>query len=80
VPIINENDSVATEEIRFGDNDQLSALVAILVDAQLLIILSDVDGLLDKNKQIIRRVDKITAQIRSLACPTSKKTCVGGDY
>jgi glutamate 5-kinase len=78
VPIINENDSVATEEIRFGDNDQLSALVAILVDAQLLIILSDVDGLLDKNKQIIRRVDKITAQIRSLACPTSKKTCVGG--
>ena len=78
VPIINENDSVATEEIRFGDNDQLSALVAILVNAQLLIILSDVDGLLDKNKQVIRRVDKITAQIKSLACPTSKKTCVGG--
>ncbi len=78
VPIINENDSVATEEIRFGDNDQLSALVAILVNAQLLIILSDVDGLLDEHKQVIRRVDKITAQIKSLACPTSKKTCVGG--
>jgi len=78
VPIINENDTVATEEIRFGDNDQLSALVSILVDAQLLIILSDVEGLLDKDKRVIRRVDKITAQIKSLAAPTSKKTSVGG--
>jgi glutamate 5-kinase len=77
VPIINENDTVATEEIKFGDNDKLSALVSILVDAQLLIILSDVDGLLE-NKKVIRVVDKITAEIKSLACPTSKKTCVGG--
>lgn len=78
VPIINENDTVATEEIKFGDNDKLSALVAILVDADLLIILSDVDGLLDKNKKVICLVPKITARIKSLACPTSKKTCVGG--
>jgi len=78
VPIINENDTVATEEIKFGDNDKLSALVSILVDADLLIILSDVDGLLDENKKVIPLVDKITARIKSLACPTSKKTCVGG--
>lgn len=78
VPIINENDTVATEEIKFGDNDKLSALVSILVDADLLIILSDVDGLLDKNKKVIRQVSKINAGIKSLACPTSKKTCVGG--
>jgi glutamate 5-kinase len=78
VPIINENDTVATEEIKLGDNDRLSALVSILVGADLLIILSDVQGLLDKNNKIIRQVDKITGQIKSLACPTNKKICVGG--
>ena len=78
VPIINENDTVATEEIKLGDNDRLSALVSILVGADLLIILSDVEGLLDENKKIIRQVDKITGQIKSLACPTNKKICVGG--
>jgi len=78
VPIINENDSVATEEIKFGDNDRLSALVSILVSADLLIILSDVEGLLDKNKKVIRQVDKISLKIKSLACPTNKKICVGG--
>ncbi len=78
VPIINENDTVATEEIKFGDNDKLSALVSIMVDADLLIILSDVDGLLDKNKKVIHVVGKITASIKSLACPTDKHTCVGG--
>ncbi len=78
VPIVNENDTVSTEEIKFGDNDRLSALVSILTGADLLIILSDVDGLLDENKKVIRLVDKITGEIKSLACPTSKKTCVGG--
>ena len=78
VPIINENDTVATEEIKLGDNDRLSALVSILVGADLLIILSDVEGLLDKNKKIIRQVDKITGEIKSLACSTNKKICVGG--
>ena len=48
LPIINENDSVATQEIRFGDNDQLAAKVAILVDADLLILLSDIDSLYTK--------------------------------
>jgi len=78
VPIINENDTVSTDEIKFGDNDRLSALVASLVDADLLIILSDVDGLLDKGNRVIKVVDKVTAEIKSLACPTNKKTCVGG--
>jgi len=78
VPIINENDTVATEEIKFGDNDRLSALVSILVGADLLIILSDVEGLLDKNKKVIRQVDKITSQIKSYVCSTTKKICVGG--
>jgi glutamate 5-kinase len=78
IPVINENDTVSTDEIRFGDNDRLSALVATLVNADLLIILSDVDGLLDRDKTLIRIVDEITPEIKSLACPTSKKTCVGG--
>lgn len=78
VPIINENDTVSTDEIKFGDNDQLSARVATLVDAGLLIILSDVDGLIDKNKNVIRVIEQITPQIKALACPTDKKTCVGG--
>src|SRR5579883_500307 len=47
VPILNENDSVAVEEIKFGDNDQLAAMVAPLVDAELVVLLSDVAGLLD---------------------------------
>src|SRR5579871_455817 len=47
VPILNENDSVSVEEIKFGDNDQLAALVAPLVDAALVVLLSDVEGLLD---------------------------------
>jgi len=47
VPVLNENDSVAVEEIKFGDNDQLAALVVPLVDADLLVLLSDVDGVLD---------------------------------
>jgi len=61
VPVINENDTVSTEEIKFGDNDKLSALVAILVGADLLIILSDVEGLLDENKKVVRLVDKINS-------------------
>src|SRR6266513_2322674 len=61
VPIINENDSVAVEELRFGDNDRLSAEVAILAKADLLIILTSVDGLLDEKKQLIPRVKNIDA-------------------
>jgi len=78
IAIVNENDTVSTDEIRFGDNDRLSALVSSLISADLLIILSDVDGLLDRDKKVIRIVDEITTQIKGLACSTDKKTCVGG--
>lgn len=79
VPIINENDATATDEIKVGDNDQLSALVASeLVNADLLIILTDVDGLLNRNKEILRKVPKITEQVKALACSTDKQTSVGG--
>lgn len=78
VPIVNENDTVSTEEIKFGDNDRLSARVSSLISADLLIILSDVDGLLDRDKKVVRVVPEITSQIKELACPTSKQTCVGG--
>jgi glutamate 5-kinase len=53
VPIVNENDTVATEEIRFGDNDQLAAMVTPLVAAELLVLLTDVDGVLDRRGQRI---------------------------
>jgi glutamate 5-kinase len=62
VPIINENDSVATEELSFGDNDRLSAEVATLAGADLLIILTQVDGLLDENGKVIplvRDIDRV---------------------
>jgi len=49
VPVVNENDTVAVEEIKFGDNDHLSALVATLLEADLLVILSDVDGIFDRD-------------------------------
>ncbi|ADP80019.1 glutamate 5-kinase [Pseudofrankia inefficax] len=52
VPIINENDAVATQEIRFGDNDRLAAIVAHLVSADLLVLLSDVDGVYDANPRL----------------------------
>ncbi len=79
VPVINENDTISTEEIKFGDNDQLSALVSILVNADLLAILSDVDGLLEKDKStVVNVVDEITPRVKALASPTDKNTSVGG--
>ncbi|MBI3797300.1 MAG: glutamate 5-kinase [Deltaproteobacteria bacterium] len=66
IPIVNENDTVAVEEIQFGDNDNLSALVAVLIEADLLIILSDVEGLYDRDPrtntdaQLIALVEKGT--------------------
>ncbi|MEV4533498.1 glutamate 5-kinase [Asanoa sp. NPDC049518] len=64
VPIVNENDTVATDEIRFGDNDRLAALVAALVDADLLVLLSDVDALYtgDPRKPGASRVDEVRAE------------------
>jgi len=60
IPIINENDSVALDEIKFGDNDTLAALVAGLIEADLLIILSDIDGLFNKNPQTYEDVKLIS--------------------
>ena len=62
VPILNENDSVAVDEIRFGDNDQLAAMVAPLVDADLMILLSDVDGLLDGDGKRIPVVNDVMTE------------------
>ena len=78
VPIVNENDAVVTDEIKFGDNDKLSAQVAALIDARLLVILSDVDGLYDGQGKVMRKIDNIDSCIRSLAGNAIKKTTVGG--
>ena len=59
VPIVNENDTVATDEIRFGDNDRLAARVAQMIDANLLILLSDVDGLYSENPSQNKKTKKI---------------------
>jgi len=78
IPIINENDTVAVDEIKFGDNDRLSALVATLVDADLLVILSHIVGLWDQQKKRIPIVPAITRDIESLAGGTDRATSVGG--
>ena len=73
VPIINENDTVVIDEIRFGDNDNLSAMTTNLVEAQLLVILSDVDGLYDgdprhnSEARLISEVERITPEIEAMA-------------
>ncbi len=66
IPIVNENDTTATAEIKYGDNDRLAARVAQIVGADTLIILSDVDGLYDKSKKIVKTVTKIDEKVYSL--------------
>jgi len=84
IPIVNENDTVATEEIEFGDNDTLSAVVASLVKADLLILLSDIDGLYDKNPKIhadaklIPVVHEITEEIMAHCEDTNSDVGTGG--
>ncbi len=84
LPIINENDAVAVEEIKFGDNDQLSAMVAKLIDSDLLIILSDIDGLYDKNPKhhpdakLLPHVEKITKEMFESAGDTVSTLGTGG--
>lgn len=81
VPVINENDAVATEEIKFGDNDALAAIVGSLVNADLVIILTSVDGVYDKNPQkysdakLIRNIENIDDYIERI--DTSGKTGFG---
>lgn len=81
VPIVNENDTISTDEIKFGDNDKLSALVASLVDADLLLILSDVEGFYDMKtpeKKVINEIKRITSEIEGLAQGTSNKQMAKG--
>ncbi len=77
IPIINENDVVSHEEISIGDNDCLSALVADLVGAQKLIILSDIEGLFDGNK-LVREVSQINHRIKALVKKQDKAHTKGG--
>lgn len=84
IPIVNENDTISTEQIEFGDNDTLSAIVAELVGADLLVLLSDIDGLYDKDPhkfsdaRIIDEVAEITDDIRALAGGTGTSRGTGG--
>ncbi len=79
VPVINENDTVSVDEIRFGDNDKLSALVANLIDADLLVMLTDVEGLcLDKDRACLDTVTEIDAALEKAACGTDKECSLGG--
>jgi glutamate 5-kinase len=82
VPIINENDAVSLAEIKFGDNDKLSALVASLLPADLLVILTTVDGVLENfgkaNPKTISVIEKIDAGIEKLGGGTTSETAVGG--
>lgn len=84
VPIINENDSVAVDEIKIGDNDRLAARVAQMISADLLILFSDIDGLYDKNPktapdaQLIEEVQKITKSIEEMAGGVTSSVGTGG--
>ena len=66
VPIVNENDSVSTDEIKCGDNDRLSGLVADLADSDMLVMLTDVEGLYGRDSKLIRHVEGIARKIGSL--------------
>ena len=84
VPIVNENDTVATDEIRFGDNDRLASQVASMIEGDLLILLSDVDGLytgdprIDKTAQHIPIIEKITPEMEFGAGGTGSLSSKGG--
>ena len=84
IPVVNENDTVSTYEIEFGDNDRLSALVCALVGADLLILLSDIDGLftddpnLNPDAKFIELVTEIDEDIRKMAKETASSVGTGG--
>jgi glutamate 5-kinase len=84
IPVINENDTVAVDEIKFGDNDNLSGMVAHLADADLLVILSDIDGLytadprIDPNAELIPLVEKITSDVERGAGDAQAGVGTGG--
>ena len=84
LPIINENDTISTEEISIGDNDTLSAMVAASIRADLLILLSDIDGLYDSdphenpNARLIPVVERLDDHIRALAGGSGSSLGTGG--
>jgi glutamate 5-kinase len=84
VPVINENDTVATNEIRYGDNDRLAARVATMVSADLVVLLSDVDGLYDAppgtgtTARLVPRVERITPEIEAMAGAAGSGLSRGG--
>ncbi len=84
VPVINENDTVATNEIRYGDNDRLAARVATMASADLLILLSDIDGLYDAppganpNAKLIPIVESVTSEIEAMAGAAESELSRGG--
>ncbi len=84
IPIVNENDTISTFEIKFGDNDTLSAIVSRIVEADLLILLSDIEGLYtcdpreNKNAELIGEVKEITSDIESCASGTNSNVGTGG--
>ncbi|WP_196591183.1 glutamate 5-kinase [Pectinatus frisingensis] len=86
IPIINENDVVAVDQLKIGDNDTLSAIVASIVDADALILLTDIDGLYDKNPQLypdakfIEKITNITPKIERAAGGAGTKFGTGGMY
>ena len=84
VPVINENDTVATQELRYGDNDRLSARVAQMVSAECLVVLSDVDGLYtadprrDANARYVDEVTELTREVMDMAGGTGSSDGSGG--
>ena len=84
IPIINENDSISTNEIEIGDNDTLGAIVATAADADLLIILSDIDGLYtadpkqDNNARLLHNVEEITPEIEKMVGGAGSNLGTGG--
>ncbi|MFA5499646.1 MAG: glutamate 5-kinase [Candidatus Omnitrophota bacterium] len=78
VPVINENDTISTEEIKCGDNDRLSSLVSDLCHADILILLSDIDGLLDEKCNVVSFVDEITPRVSKLTRSSKCDLGTGG--
>jgi glutamate 5-kinase len=84
IPVINENDTVATDEIRFGDNDRLGARVAEMISADTLVLLSDIDGLYtgdprsDKNARHIAEIREVTPEIEAMAGTAASELSNGG--
>ncbi len=84
IPIINENDTVATDEIRFGDNDRLAAQVAIMIGADVLVLFSDIDGLYDRDPRVfadarrVGTVNAVDASVFAMAGQTGSELASGG--